>query len=168
MTSSSSFASFSAVAGETSAFFHALIFHCADRARPRSDVAMSSATTDSRSAGSKMEKPGFNPAALASMRRIFNPSAWNVATTTFAASPPLPCDLSSACARSRISRAALLVNVIAKIFAGSTPRSIRCAILAVMTRVLPLPAPASTSSGPSTWRTASRCGGLRRKDKRAG
>jgi hypothetical protein len=32
---------------------------------------------------------------------------------------------------------------------GSVPCSIRCAILAVMTRVLPLPAPASTSNGPS-------------------
>src|SRR5438552_16042570 len=30
-----------------------------------------------------------------------------------------------------------------------------------MTRVLPLPAPASTSSGPSPARTASRCGGFR-------
>ena len=31
---------------------------------------MSSATTDSRSEGSKIEKPGFNPADFASIRRI--------------------------------------------------------------------------------------------------
>ena len=52
---------------------------------------MSSATTDSRSAGSKIENPGFKPAAFASLRRILRPSAWNVAMMTFAASPALPC-----------------------------------------------------------------------------
>ncbi len=103
----------------------------------------------SRSAGSKIEKPGFRPSAFASLRTIFKPSAWKVEIVTFGASSPLPCALSSACARSRISRAALLVKVMATIRAGSTPASIRWAILAVMTRVLPLPAPASTSSGPS-------------------
>ncbi len=88
------------------------------------------------------------PIARASLRRIFSPSEWNVAIVTLPASSPLPCAFSSACARSRISRAALLVKVIATINEGSTPCSIRCAIFAVMTRVLPLPAPASTSSGP--------------------
>ena len=64
--------------------------------------------------------------------------------------------------RSRISPAALFVKVIARIACGSTPASpIRRATRCVRTRVLPLPAPASTSSGPSPWRTASRCGGLR-------
>ena len=132
----------------TSAFFHALIFHCAPRARPRSAVPTSSATIASRSAGSKIEKPGFKPSAFASLRTILRPSAWNVAIVTRPAASDLSCALSSACARSRISRAALFVNVIATIFAGSMPCSIRCAIFAVMTRVLPLPAPASTSSGP--------------------
>ena len=63
--------------------------------------------------------------------------------------------------RSRISPAALLVKVIARMASGATPPSpIRRATRWVSTRVLPLPAPASTSSGPSPWRTASRCGGL--------
>src|SRR5262245_31988540 len=43
---------------------------------------------------------------------------------------------------------------------GSTPRSIRRAMRYVITRVLPEPAPASTSRGPSLCSTASRCGGL--------
>src|SRR5690606_20223202 len=63
--------------------------------------------------------------------------------------------------RSRISRAALLVNVIAAIFAaGRFLRLTRCAIFSVITRVLPDPAPASTSRGPSQYSTAARCWGL--------
>src|SRR3546814_7400454 len=45
--------------------------------------------------------------------------------------------------------------------AGWRPGPIRCAIFSTITRVLPLPAPASTSSGPSTWATAADCWGLR-------
>src|SRR4051794_7369140 len=64
--------------------------------------------------------------------------------------------------RSRISAAALLVNVIARI----SPTRARCvwtryAIRCVSTRVLPEPAPARISSGPSPCSTASRWGGLR-------
>ena len=51
--------------------------------------------------------------------------------------------------------------VIARIASGAVPCSIRRATRWVRTRVLPLPAPASTSNGPSPWRTASRWGGLR-------
>ena len=36
-----------------------------------------------------------------------------------------------------------------------------CAMRVVSTRVLPVPAPASTSTGPSSVSTASRCSGLR-------
>ena len=68
---------------------------------------------------------------------------------TFPAAWALPCFDRSEWARSRISRAALLVNVMATMCDGSVPRSMRCAIFAVITRVLPLPAPASTSIGPS-------------------
>ena len=58
-----------------------------------------------------------------------------------------------------ISRAALLVNVTARICSGQARRIFRmCAIRVVSTLVLPVPAPASTSSGPSTAWTASRCG----------
>src|SRR3989339_1384329 len=58
-------------------------------------------------------------------------------------------------ARSRISVAALLVNVMAKIFLAATPDWIKRPILWVMTRVLPDPAPASTRQGPCMKFTAS-------------
>src|SRR5687768_4770745 len=65
--------------------------------------------------------------------------------------------------RSFISRADLLVKVIAAMRrAGMRPDEIRCAIFSTMTRVLPLPAPASTSRGPSVCSTAARWGGLRK------
>ncbi len=58
--------------------------------------------------------------------------------------------------RRRISSAALLVKVIAKISKGDTPRSaINQAMRWVSTRVLPEPAPATISRGPSPWVTAS-------------
>ena len=60
--------------------------------------------------------------------------------------------------RSRISLAALFVNVIAIILYGDTPHSLtRYAILYVSTRVLPLPAPAKIKTGPSVVTTASYC-----------
>jgi hypothetical protein len=59
--------------------------------------------------------------------------------------------------RSAISWAALLVNVIARMAPGGTSRSlIRNAIRWVRALVLPEPAPATISTGPSVWRTASR------------
>ena len=60
--------------------------------------------------------------------------------------------------RSRISPAALFVNVIARISLGHAARAIRCATRWVSTRVLPEPAPATMSSGPCRAGTASRCG----------
>ena len=66
-----------------------------------------------------------------------------------------------AATRSRISRAALLVKVTASTWLGKARRVIRIwAKRVVSTRVLPVPAPASTSSGPSTVSTASRCSGF--------
>ena len=47
-----------------------------------------------------------------------------------------------------ISSAALLVNVSKSIEDAGTPEWIRCATRWVITRVLPLPAPAITSAGP--------------------
>src|SRR5215469_12014518 len=68
--------------------------------------------------------------------------------------------------RARISAAALLVNVTARMDEGGTCRAvIRCAIRCVMTLVLPLPAPARISTGPSVASTASRCWGLRPERK---
>jgi len=62
--------------------------------------------------------------------------------------------------RRRISSAALLVKVTARMSEGGMPRSMRRAIRWVTTRVLPEPAPARTRRGPSTWATASCCWGL--------
>ena len=62
----------------------------------------------------------------------------------------------SACTRSLIARAALLVKVIARISHGLTPRSINRAIRRVMTRVFPEPGPASTNNGPRKCSTAAR------------
>ena len=64
----------------------------------------------------------------------------------------------SAPMRSFISRAALLVKVTARIWLGQARRVARIwARRVVSTRVLPVPAPASTSTGPSSASTASRC-----------
>ena len=64
--------------------------------------------------------------------------------------------------RSRISAAALLVNVMASTCHGRTPSSaIMWAMRNVSTRVLPEPAPASTRSGPRVHSAALRCAGLR-------
>jgi hypothetical protein len=66
-----------------------------------------------------------------------------------------------AATRSFISAAALLVNVIARIENGDASRSaIRYARRWVSTRVLPDPAPAITSTGPTGSVTASCCAGL--------
>ena len=64
--------------------------------------------------------------------------------------------------RSRISRAALLVKVTDSSSHGrARPVARMCASRVVSTRVLPVPAPASTSTGPSVASTAARCSGLR-------
>ncbi len=68
-----------------------------------------------------------------------------------------------AATRSRISRAALLVKVTARTWLGKARLVSRIwAKRVVSTRVLPVPAPASTSSGPSTVSTAARCSAFRR------
>ena len=58
-----------------------------------------------------------------------------------------------------ISSAALLVKVMARISHGrASPVAMRWATRWVSTRVLPDPAPATTSNGPPRWTTARRCG----------
>ncbi len=65
--------------------------------------------------------------------------------------------------RARISAAALLVNVTARICHGLTPWTpIRYATRWASTRVLPDPAPARMSSGPSVVITARACSGFSR------
>src|SRR5215471_11880790 len=92
---------------------------------------------------------------------------WNVPIQSD--SPGMP---SSRSMRERISPAALLVKVTASTPCGEAPsawmsQAMRC----VSTRVLPLPAPASTSTGPTGAVTAARCAsfsGLRIGDKSMG
>ena len=97
------------------------------------------------------------PRRSASARSMRTHMLWNVDTHMPRAAGP-----TSAPRRSRISAAALFVNVIARIRHGATSLfSMRFAMRYVSTRVLPLPAPASTSSGPSVQRTASFWAGFR-------
>src|SRR3954470_1491189 len=73
----------------------------------------------------------------------------------------------SCATRWRISFAALFVKVMARISPGAAwSVSTRYAIRCVRTRVLPLPAPASTRSGPRSCRTASRWGSFRPSRRR--
>jgi hypothetical protein len=74
---------------------------------------------------------------------------------------PDPFGFRYALARAIISRAALLVNVTARIRDGRDPRHTRCAIRAMTTRVFPVPAPASTRSGPIGAWTAWVCAGFK-------
>ena len=90
---------------------------------------------------------GAGRASRARSAAASGPSAWKVQIVRPSAASPLM----RLATRSRISRADLLVKVIAAMRrAGMRPEVIRCAIFSTITRVLPLPAPASTSSGPST------------------
>ena len=85
-------------------------------------------------------------------------SAWKVEISGVALRRRLP---SRTIARSFISRAALFVNVTARMRSGRIRCRISSAMRNVMTRVFPEPAPASTRSGPLRVLTASRCAGLR-------
>ena len=62
--------------------------------------------------------------------------------------------------RESISFAALLVNVSSRICSGGVPFSMSRATRYVKVRVLPLPAPAMTSTGPAGASTTSSCSGL--------
>src|SRR5512142_1364976 len=112
-----------------------------------------------------MGNEGESPARAASRRRKRAPKAWKVCTQRSAArtSPRRPWS------RSRISPAALLVKVTARTCQGMTPSSRTSrAIRWTMTRVLPLPAPARTRSGPSPCSTASRWASLRSLSRSSG
>src|ERR671911_945743 len=97
------------------------------------------------------------PRWLASRRRMRAQAEWNVDTHMRWATGP-----TSAATRSFISPAALFVKVIARSANGGTRWSpISQATRCVRTRVLPDPAPATTSNGTSGGAvTASRCTGL--------
>src|SRR4030081_932997 len=68
-----------------------------------------------------------------------------------------------AATRVRISLAALLVKVTARILSAATPSLSRYTTRAVITRVFPVPAPARIRTGPRVVLTASSCCGLRSK-----
>ena len=55
--------------------------------------------------------------------------------------------------RVRSSAAALRLKVRTRICSGSTPASMRAATASTIVVVLPVPGPASTSSGPDGWST---------------
>jgi len=110
------------------------------------------------SSASRIVKFEVSPTCSACRRSIRAASAWKVPSHNPSAGWPR-----IAATLSRISRAALLVNVTASTCDGyAFPCSRICAKRVVRTRVLPVPAPASTSSGPSTASTAARCSGFRR------
>src|ERR687886_2084601 len=97
------------------------------------------------------------PRWWASRRRMRTQAEWKVDTHIFWATGPTSADT-----RRFISSAALLVKVMARIWKGETPCSrMSQAMRWVSTRVLPEPAPATTSNGPPGWVTASRWTGLR-------
>ena len=139
-------ASCAASSGLIIAFFHDEICHCICLAMPLSLSPATSETICTVSEASRMENCGLSPQCLASWRMMRTPSAWKVHTV----SPPGTRPPMMWATRSCISLAALLVKVIAAMLLALMPHSlIRCAILCVITRVLPLPAPASTRQGPS-------------------
>ena len=96
------------------------------------------------------------PMASPSARRTRAASEWKVPATT--SRPPSPTRLMI---RSRSSDAARFVKVTARIRQGGTSLMLtRYAIRWARTRVLPDPAPARISSGPSVVVTARACSGL--------
>src|SRR5712692_5303014 len=104
-----------------------------------------------------MTKDGPSPTGDARARRMRTQVEWNVAMS----GGRIPAGRTRSSTRRRISPAALLVKVTASTWRGWTPSTPRShAIRWAMTRVLPLPAPASTSTGPLVAWTACCWAGL--------
>jgi len=104
----------SAAAGDFSSFFHSEMRDTARRISCLSVVLRISDTMPAASAESRIENAGFSSANLASSRSILRPIEWKVVTIRpFVLTPCV-----SLAARSCISRAALLVKVIAAIEPG--------------------------------------------------
>ncbi|MNI51283.1 hypothetical protein D3C73_1060000 [compost metagenome] len=102
-------ASRAASSGSISPFFHSEIMPCTCRSRALSVVASSSWMMDMASSASRMENVGLSPALRASSRSIFTPNEWNVLMIR----PLDSLRSTSVLTRSSISRAALLVKVMA-------------------------------------------------------
>ena len=104
-----------------------------------------------------MVKFDLSPASSAWRRRSLTQIEWKVPSQGI---PSTACPISDA-TRIFISRAALLVKVTARIsFGRARPVFKRCTMRVVSALVLPVPAPASISTGPSSRSTASRCAGF--------
>src|SRR4029077_15124445 len=114
------------------------------------------------SLSSKMEKYDGRPAEAASRRSKRAHNECNV--ESHGRSGGTPTRIRRSETRFCISSAALLVNVTARMDSAGTPRRIRLAMRKVMARVLPVPAPARMSNGPSVVSAARRCSGF--KDSR--
>ena len=110
-------------------------------------------TRPSRSLPAAMLKLVLYPSRPACTRRIRTQREWNVHTVISSAAFRRTSDPT----RSRISQAALLVNVTARMLPGSIPFPRRFAMRKVTVRVLPVPAPARIRRGPSVLSTASAC-----------
>ena len=110
-----------------------------------------SSISASLSAGVTGETNGSMPASSASSwsRRV--QKEWKVATHSSSHGAWI-----SDSSRSRISAAAAVEKVSASTHSGGVPCSTSQAKRRVITLVLPVPAPATTSSGPLGWVTASR------------
>ena len=119
-------------------------------------------TACSWSSSSKITKSRDRPAAAASRRSSRTQRLWKVEIQLLRG-----CPSSRRSVRSFISPAALLVKVTARIASEATPLSrIRWPMRWVMTRVLPLPAPARIRVGPSVASTASRCWSFEPREQR--
>src|SRR5271167_1147324 len=105
-----------------------------------------------------MAKSRGRPALAASRRRNRAHREWEVESQGWDGGNPARRRRSVT--RVRISWAALLVNVTAKIDSAETPLAIMLAMRKVMARVLPVPAPARIRTGPSMVSAARRCSGF--------
>src|SRR5581483_762222 len=125
---------------------------------PRSSSPRTRSMRSAVSARSITVKSGASPTARPCSRSRRLATAWNVPPQTRPRRRPAPVSRS---ARESISRAARRVNVSRRIRSGRTPRSTSRATRQASVHVLPLPAPATTRSGPPRCSTASRWAGLR-------
>src|SRR6266540_188015 len=126
--------------------------------RARWSSARRTSSRSSESARSWMVKPGWSPICSPWRRRSRVATAWNVPphTRPDAARSLAPPPRSPSTRRS-ISAAARRAKVTRRMRSGRTPRSMRWATRCASVVVLPVPAPATMSSGSSPCAAASRC-----------
>ena len=111
---------------------------------------ISSRATIQRSAPARIRKPGGTPIHRPSSRSQPSAMEWNVPTAGAGA-------WIRSSIRSRISLAARSVKVMTRIDAGETPDATSRPNRSAMTAVLPVPAPATTRTGPAPSAAARDC-----------